>query len=73
MFSPNRIATMKEEELRSIAAESDAVVNERASLGEKLDNLKRGKRTLDIEASDTGNGQFWKTGKGSISSRLIIS
>ncbi|KAF2266073.1 hypothetical protein CC78DRAFT_460110 [Lojkania enalia] len=57
IFSPTFTSTLDEKKLAFIASESDDICNERAALEEKLEVLKKGRRTLSIY-SVPGSGKF---------------
>ncbi|KAF2186986.1 hypothetical protein K469DRAFT_686203 [Zopfia rhizophila CBS 207.26] len=54
IFSPLLISSMDEEKLHAIAAESDEVRSQRTMLKQKLEDLRAGKRILDVEACNSG-------------------
>ncbi|KAF2118385.1 P-loop containing nucleoside triphosphate hydrolase protein [Lophiotrema nucula] len=50
IFPPTLVLTMEREQLLAIASESKEIRDQRASLKQKLDDLKAGKRILDKQA-----------------------
>lgn len=54
VFSPSFVAMLNEEQLASIASESQEIREERSRLQEKLDALKAGKRILQSQECNTG-------------------
>ncbi|KAF2634975.1 P-loop containing nucleoside triphosphate hydrolase protein [Massarina eburnea CBS 473.64] len=54
LLSPELVLNMDEEKLAVIASESEDVRIERAALRQKLEDLKAGKRVLDLQARRSG-------------------
>ncbi|KAF2736597.1 P-loop containing nucleoside triphosphate hydrolase protein [Polyplosphaeria fusca] len=54
IFTPTLILHMDEEQLNAIASEPQDVRIERADIEKKLEDLRAGKRTLDVHASEAG-------------------
>ncbi|KAF2869556.1 P-loop containing nucleoside triphosphate hydrolase protein [Massariosphaeria phaeospora] len=57
IFDPNLILNMEEEQLQSIASEPEYIRTERVALQQKLEDLKSGKRILDIQARRSAKGK----------------
>ncbi|KAF1993809.1 P-loop containing nucleoside triphosphate hydrolase protein [Amniculicola lignicola CBS 123094] len=56
IFSPTLVHLLSDEDLDFIAAESEEIQTERASLSLKLEDLKAGKKILDLQACNSGTG-----------------
>jgi hypothetical protein len=57
VFSPSLVLGMSEEQVQTIASESDEIRTERASLQQNLEDLKGSKQVLDAQVYDSRAGK----------------